>query len=874
MRPTIKLTSMLHVFLQMAILLSGCGEAAPVLEPTATAIAMPPSPTPQPAGPSAFAEGVEYHSKETFATGVDETWVQENAAWEDGGISITGDGTWGSYLVHLDERIPNTGAAARFKFEEGAAFGIAMQHGEWGKDYYRDIGLLFNGTSPEAAITIGTDELETQPFQKNLILKPETWYQINFYIEYNGKFLITVWQEDKVTNNGYFLYTLDETSRDMMWRFTASVNQERLQIDSVGLFRFVALRNPATVALADRAGTTTAATSIPATAQPTALPTPIPVLFSEGALNGEIELLERYGLGTVFESEFSPDNSQIAYANQFGLYLYNTKENAIDLFLPSAPVHAVNFSPDGKWIAYGGIDGVVKVWDIEQGKEIASLQDSDAPIKQIVFSLDQATLLFRDNDGKLVVYSTGDWSFYKRHALGYIGDMQPLLDGTRLMVSAHNKGILGLDTNGWGLLNQYTTYRVNGVGHWYDSEGIAVTPDNNFVAVGQDHFPFFPILNLKTGQLESVVTIEPGGKVPSDAKIRSIHALKYIEDGKKLFFISDGGAGLIDVEDDYKVIEFSDSLKSYSPIKITMSNDEKEAAIGSGVFDLSQWKFTYPFYSAQGFTDETLVSVNPNDGKTLFREEAPLFESGNYTLEIDGETGEITLIDNSTGTALFSEIAHTPMPKRNVVGQTFYYALIKTAVMPDESVFITGGADKALKLWHTSSEPNMIPLGSLNSDADQILITPDSSKIFVSDSSGNLYMVDQTGTKKPTLLKRFDEIHALLISPDSTRLAVKDKNGVITIYSLKSDLPEEIVRVKPSITYASATKLSNFVLFTPDSKVLVSAVRDQVIDILNVEDGQLLGTIEFPERIYNMQFSEDGTRLNIQGSSIQVWGTR
>ena len=828
----------------------------------------------------AYVSDYQLISEETFDSPASESWSLSNSIMQNGEVSVNGDETWSNYVVQNESAYPNMGVSARFKIAPDTVFGIAMSHGDYQTSSYRDIGFFFEGDLPRLAANIGTKPMATENLVHGKKLTPDTWYWVTFFIDNDLNLFFTLWPENNTDDVASFLYKLEETDRNFDWRFTASAFKGKLIIDEVDQFEFSSFVNsPAfpDTAVAAAVEITQTATKQPTatpTPAPTFTPTPMPVLFSDGALNGEIELIERYGLGTINESEFSPDNNQIAYANQFGLYLYNIKNNAIDLFLPSSPVYSVNFSPDGKWIAYGNKDGVVKVWDIEQGKEIANLQDSDSMIKRILFSLDQRYLLFSDSNGRLVVYGTEDWSFNKRHEMGYIGDMQPLPDGTRVLVSAHNNGILGLDTNGWGVLNQYETFRYDNIGYYYDTEGIAVSPDSNTIAVGHAHFRFFPILNLKTGKLEKVVTIEPGGKVPDDIKMLSIHALKYTDNGKKLFFISDRGVGLIDIEDDYRVIQFSDALWSYSPIKISISNAGKQAAIGSGVFDLSQWKFNYPFYSAKGLTNETLVTVNPNDGKKLFRENASLFKSGKYSLEIDGQTGEISLIESSTGNTLFSEKAHTPIPKTNVVGQSFNYALIKTAVMPDESMFITGGADKSLKLWHTATDPAMVSLGSLKSDVDQIVISPDSSKVLASDSLGNLYLVDITGEKMPTMLKHFDEIHALVISPDSTRLAVKDMNGVIHIYSLLSDLPEEILKVEPSMAYKSAVKSSNFVLFTPDSKVLVSAIRDQRIDVIKVDDGQLLGTIDFPDRIDDMQFSEDGTRLNIMGSAVQSWGAR
>ena len=116
---------------------------------------------------------------------------------------------------------------------------------------------------------------------------------------------------------------------------------------------------------------------------------------------------------------------------------------------------------------------------------------------------------------------------------------------------------------------------------------------------------------------------------------------------------------------------------------------------------------------------------------------------------------------------------------------------------------------------------------------------------------------------------------------ESKELVDKLKAGGMDVKNYMSTLDDdeikkakEILKVKPSIEYRSAVKSSNFVLFTPDSKVLVSAIRNQRIDVIHVEDGQLLSTLDFPDRIDDMQFSTDGTRLNIMGSSVQSWGVR
>ena len=75
----------------------------------------------------------------------------------------------------------------------------------------------------------------------------------------------------------------------------------------------------------------------------------------------------RLGKGTIKELQFSPDGTRFAVTTSIGIWLYDIQTGKeIDLFAAhTASIESVGFSPDGKMLVSGSVDGSVRLWDIE-----------------------------------------------------------------------------------------------------------------------------------------------------------------------------------------------------------------------------------------------------------------------------------------------------------------------------------------------------------------------------------------------------------------------------------------------------------------------------------------------------------------------------
>ncbi len=83
-------------------------------------------------------------------------------------------------------------------------------------------------------------------------------------------------------------------------------------------------------------------------------------------------------------------------------------------------VYSVAFSPDGKYLATGGFDNLVKVWDFTQRKELFKLTGHTGPVYCVAFSKDGTTLASSSDDKTVRLWNVADGKFL-REIKGHTG---------------------------------------------------------------------------------------------------------------------------------------------------------------------------------------------------------------------------------------------------------------------------------------------------------------------------------------------------------------------------------------------------------------------------------------------------------------------
>jgi WD40 repeat protein/serine/threonine protein kinase len=110
--------------------------------------------------------------------------------------------------------------------------------------------------------------------------------------------------------------------------------------------------------------------------------------------------------GEVGQVALSPDRTRVAVAqylgngsHRIGLYDTSSGEERANLAADFESGGRLAFSPDGKWLATGGDERVVRIWDTATGKPLSECRGHTSKVLSLAFRQDGSRLLSAGHDG-------------------------------------------------------------------------------------------------------------------------------------------------------------------------------------------------------------------------------------------------------------------------------------------------------------------------------------------------------------------------------------------------------------------------------------------------------------------------------------------
>lgn len=97
--------------------------------------------------------------------------------------------------------------------------------------------------------------------------------------------------------------------------------------------------------------------------------------------------IARFGYGLRLDVEFSPDARYLSVSTKIGFWLYDTETLAPHALWGTerGMMNVATFSHDSRWIATGDQDGILKVWDTQNGQCVARTDWGGTEKRNVIF---------------------------------------------------------------------------------------------------------------------------------------------------------------------------------------------------------------------------------------------------------------------------------------------------------------------------------------------------------------------------------------------------------------------------------------------------------------------------------------------------------
>lgn len=296
---------------------------------------------------------------------------------------------------------------------------------------------------------------------------------------------------------------------------------------------------------------------------------------------------------------FSPDGKWLASGSEDSvvrLWSLEEERREVKQFTGHRGViSSIAFSPDSRSLASAALeDNVIRVWNVAQNQEVKLLQGHEGPVSSVAFSPDGQYLASGSQDTRVVVWTVNQGQPWKRCECKYTEGVTQVAfspDGHWLASASWDSQVK--------LWNWQTTDDISLFNYSDSIFSIAFSPDSQWLAAGGDDKRIH-LRNLKTGTENNEYFSK------RKAAIRSI---AFSFDGKYLISIADDGSL-------YKESIFIDEVpeqfekKGYSWLPTMILNKQGMLAVGAQDGSIQ-------FYDMQTGEIQHLFVIGANKGNWL-----------------------------------------------------------------------------------------------------------------------------------------------------------------------------------------------------------------------------------------------------------------
>ena len=562
-----------------------------------------------------------------------------------------------------------------------------------------------------------------------------------------------------------------------------------------------------------------------------------------------------------------------------------TCERPIKRLEISSGAHAAAFSPDGKYIASGGEDGKVRLWDVEGGKQKDTvLQGHESSVQSVAVSPKGKYIVSGGEDGTVILWDVEGGNQKGLALQGHKGSVLSVAfspEGKYIVSGGEDDTVRLWDVEGGKQKDPVLNH------DWVSS--VAFSFDGKYIASGgrDGRDGTVRLWDAKSGEPMGM-SLDHGDSVSSVA---------FSPDGQRIVSgADDGTVRLWDIESGETIGALLGYRRSVPVLQkrngqlvrsVAFSFDGKYIASGGEDGTVRLWDAKSPTQIGAlkerhkgsvwtvAFSPDGHRIVSGGDGSTVRLWDAKSGEPTGMSLDhgglvrrvafspkgqyiaSGGEDGTVRLWDAKSGEPMGMPLDHGD-------------SVSSVAFSPDGQRIVSGGEDGTVRLWDAKSgEPMGMPLDHGDS-VWSVAFSPDGKRIVSGGEDGTVRLWDaKSGEPMGMPLDHGDSVWSVAFSPDGKYIASGGDGGKVRLWYAKSGEPK-------GEPFEGHDGWAWDVAFSPDGKYIASSGGEGTVILWDVETGKAISAplvAGYRQRILSVAFSPDGKGLvtGTEEGRVQLW---